>query len=204
MDKKLFIHAGGIVVESKLSGQAKLQLINWIKKEATEAQIKAFLLDGKITALDEQSEEVVNDRFKGSDVQQMLEFVEPVSAMTMALAAAGLLKVWALYRVQSSQKQKRCGAFRIGGQTALCMSVADADEARKKIALLTKARGACSKAKNPAKCSKSADIGLAKMKLKLAKFMKKIEMAKAKGKKVDQATQAARTPGTRLFKAGKV
>ncbi|MBR9682663.1 MAG: hypothetical protein GOV02_03220, partial [Candidatus Aenigmarchaeota archaeon] len=100
MDKKLFIHAGELVVESKLSGQSKLQLINWIKKEATEAQIKAFLLDGKITALDEQAEEVVNDRFKGSNVQQMLEFVEPVSTVTMALAAAGLMKVWALYRMQ--------------------------------------------------------------------------------------------------------
>jgi hypothetical protein len=69
---------------------------------------------------------------------------------------------------------------------------------------LTKAKGACGKAKNPAKCSKSSDIHIAKMKLKLAKFMKKIDMAKAKGKNVGQATQAARTPGTRLFKAGKV
>jgi hypothetical protein len=80
MDKKLFIHAGALVVESKLSGQAKLQLINWLKKEATEAQVKAFLLDGKVTFLDEQAEEVVNDRFEGSKIKEILSKKDPMTA----------------------------------------------------------------------------------------------------------------------------
>lgn len=64
MDKKLRLRAGKIVVESKLSKSAKLQLINFIQKEATDAQIKALLMDGKIVQLDEQSEEIVNARFE--------------------------------------------------------------------------------------------------------------------------------------------
>jgi len=64
MDKKLRIIAGAIVTESKLSKGAKLQLLNFIQKEATDIQVKALLLDGKVlTAIDEQTKEIVNDRF---------------------------------------------------------------------------------------------------------------------------------------------
>jgi hypothetical protein len=61
---ELKLLAGQIVVESKLSKSAKLQLLNWLKTEASESQVKAFLLDGGIVILDEQSEEIVNARFK--------------------------------------------------------------------------------------------------------------------------------------------
>jgi hypothetical protein len=56
--------AGSIVFESKLSKPAKIQLLNWLKTEATIVQTKAFLLDGQIINLDEQAEEIVNIRFK--------------------------------------------------------------------------------------------------------------------------------------------
>lgn len=56
--------AGSIVFESKLSKSAKIQLLNWLKTEATQSQVKAFLLDGQIVHLDEQSKEIVDARFK--------------------------------------------------------------------------------------------------------------------------------------------
>ena len=62
--KELKLVCGTIVFESNLSKAAKLQLFTWIKEEASDAQIKAFLLDGKITHLDEQAEEIVNARFE--------------------------------------------------------------------------------------------------------------------------------------------
>jgi hypothetical protein len=62
--KELQLKAGQIIKESKLGVPAKLQLFNFLK-EANEAQIKAFLLDGKIVHLDEQAEEIVEERFKG-------------------------------------------------------------------------------------------------------------------------------------------
>jgi hypothetical protein len=61
--KELQLKAGEIVKNSKLSTPAKLQLFNFLK-EASDAQLKAFLLDGKIVQLDEQAEEVVKERFK--------------------------------------------------------------------------------------------------------------------------------------------
>jgi len=68
--KELQLVSGQIVVESKLSKPAKMQLLNWLKSEATECQIKAFLLDGGIVELDKQSEEIVNARFKSSKMIQ--------------------------------------------------------------------------------------------------------------------------------------
>ena len=61
--KELKITAGTFVVESKLSPQAKLQLLQFIQHEASDAQLKALMLDGKVVKLDEQAEAIVNDRF---------------------------------------------------------------------------------------------------------------------------------------------
>jgi hypothetical protein len=70
MDKELRVFAGQIVVESKMSKAAKLQMLNFIKEEATDAQIKALLMDGKIVKLDEQAEEIVNDRFENHEIMK--------------------------------------------------------------------------------------------------------------------------------------
>ena len=67
MDKQLRLLAAAIVVESKLPKQAKIQMLNFIKEDATDAQIKALLMDGEIVKLDEQSEKIVNDRFASTE-----------------------------------------------------------------------------------------------------------------------------------------
>lgn len=66
MDKKLKVATAFAVTKSKMTNEAKLQLLKFIRKEATEAQIKALLLDGAIVTLDEQAEEIVNSRFSAS------------------------------------------------------------------------------------------------------------------------------------------
>lgn len=74
MDKQLKIIAGAIVVESKLSKGAKLQLLSFIQNEATDTQVKALLLDGKIlTKIDEQTEKIIEDRFKNYIVDKNLD-----------------------------------------------------------------------------------------------------------------------------------
>jgi len=70
MDKQLRLLAAKIVVESKMSKGAKLQLLNFIKEEASDAQVKALLMDGKIVQLDEQTEEIVNDRFDNHPINE--------------------------------------------------------------------------------------------------------------------------------------
>lgn len=67
MDKNIRMLAGQIVVESKMTKSAKKQMLNFIKEEATDAQVKALLMDGKIVQLDEQAEEIVNARFEVSE-----------------------------------------------------------------------------------------------------------------------------------------
>ena len=62
--KKLKIFAGSVITKSKLSKGAKLQLLNFVQNEATNYQVMALLLDGKIVVLDKQAEQVVEDRFK--------------------------------------------------------------------------------------------------------------------------------------------
>jgi len=66
MDKQLRLKAGEIIIASEMSKASKLQLLNFVKEEATDAQVKALLMDGKIVQLDEQAEEIVNDRFEVS------------------------------------------------------------------------------------------------------------------------------------------
>ena len=67
MDKILRIIAAEIVIESKLSKASKIQLLNFIKEEASDAQVKSLLMDGKIVKLDEEAEQIVNDRFAVSE-----------------------------------------------------------------------------------------------------------------------------------------
>jgi len=65
MDKQLRLTAAAIVTESKLSRGAKLQLLKFIQKEATDIQIKALLLDGEILPkIDKQTKEIIESRFK--------------------------------------------------------------------------------------------------------------------------------------------
>jgi len=66
MDKQLRLTAAEVVVNSKLSKAAKFQMLNFIKEQATDAQVKSLLMDGKIVHLDKQAEEIVNERFKVS------------------------------------------------------------------------------------------------------------------------------------------
>lgn len=64
---------GKMVVASKLTKEAKLQMLEYVQHQASESQLKLLLLDGKIAKLDEQTEAIVNDRFKISNFQALLD-----------------------------------------------------------------------------------------------------------------------------------
>ena len=52
---QLRVTAAYFIKESDITKAAKLQLINFLENEATDAQIMALLLDGKIQILDEMA-----------------------------------------------------------------------------------------------------------------------------------------------------
>jgi len=68
----LKVFAGKVIVESKLSKSAKLQLLNFIQNEATIPQVKVLLMDGEIVSLDKNGEEIVNDRFKNHSISKFI------------------------------------------------------------------------------------------------------------------------------------
>lgn len=78
MDKKLKVAAAIVVTKSKMTNEAKLQVLKFINTEATESQLKALLLDGEIVVLDEQAEDIVNARFDVSE--RIKKFIEAASA----------------------------------------------------------------------------------------------------------------------------
>ena len=59
----LRLTAAYFVKESDLTKAAKLQIMNFLQNEATDAQVMALLLDGEVQTLDEQAEIIVYDRF---------------------------------------------------------------------------------------------------------------------------------------------
>lgn len=67
MDKELRVIAGAIITESKLSKEAKLQLLEFVQHEATDVQVKALLLDGKVlSSINKETEEIISARFTNS------------------------------------------------------------------------------------------------------------------------------------------
>jgi len=67
--KELKMYAGNSIMESKLSAPAKIQMLEFIKS-ASDAQVKSLIMDGKIVKLDEQAEQIVNDRFNTFDLKK--------------------------------------------------------------------------------------------------------------------------------------
>jgi len=69
---QLRVTAAYFIKESDMTKAAKLQLINFLENEATDAQIMALILDGKVQALDEMAEDVVYDRWNAAVVEGLL------------------------------------------------------------------------------------------------------------------------------------
>lgn len=144
----LKIISGVIVTESQLSKASKLQILNWLQKEASEAQIKAFLLDGKIVKLDEQAEEIVNERF---EVHTLNEGWAKTIFGVFLLSPAG----WLMYRTIRgifSKASRKCGMFSVGKQRDMCLLRAKITKYNKLVNLIKREMKNCDKSKNPEKC----------------------------------------------------
>lgn len=67
--KQLRLFSEILIVESDMNESTKLFHLNFIHNEATVPQIKAYIMDGSIVELDEQAEQIVNDRFSLHEVK---------------------------------------------------------------------------------------------------------------------------------------
>ena len=114
--KELRIMAAYIIVDSDLSKVAKLQMIKFIKNEATDSQVKVLLMDGKIVQLDDQAEEIVNDRFSASEAGGRVATMRKTAMSRAGTAGIDIGPLWLLYRKIRSKYDvctKRCGTYEL-------------------------------------------------------------------------------------------
>lgn len=184
--KSLKIFTGLIVVESKLSKAAKLQLLNFIQNEATDYQIMALLLDGKIVVLDEQAGQVIEDRFRNSNFHKILE-IDPIMTAAyvqaflpmgmaagavlapMAIAAAIIVTSIKIYRHIFKKAGKACKDLK-GESKSKCIIRYKINAVRMQTNALNKGKSICKKSKDPRKCVSKIDVKITKLKERVRKL----------------------------------
>lgn len=164
MDKKLRLIAASIIVDSNLSKAAKQQMLNFIKEEATDVQVKALMLDGKIVRLDEQAEQIVNDRFEALSE-------DPLVAAGMALAPFFIALVGQMvksFKRRMTAGGSTCRKFK-GAEYNKCMGKYQLDGEMEKMKVLKQAVSKCNQTKDPAKCHLKISKMIARQKRKIDK-----------------------------------
>lgn len=195
----LKVVAGDIVTQSEVSKSGKLQLLNWLQNEATEPQVKAFLMDGEIVHLDEQSEEIVNARFES---HLLNEGGWKTIAGFFLLGPYG----WAIYRAVRaavSEKSKKCGVLAIGRERDVCLWKLRAEENIKLAAMYAKEMKNCAQSKKPDKCKAVGQKKIATHKAKAAKYAAKIKnfsmKSPKKAGKAEAGLKKAADPKTKTW-----
>jgi len=168
MDKQLRIMAGAIVMESKLSKVAKLQMLNFIRKEATIPQIKVLLMDGEIVTLDEQAEEIVNARFKQSNLNEDVIAIGGLLTVSLIVAAV-TAQAYKIIRAVVSKAHRTCLKYS-GNEKQKCVDMVKKKGLEGMISTLTSGKSKCSKSKDPKKCQQLLNNKISKAKKKLDKI----------------------------------
>lgn len=171
MDKQFRLLAAEIVVSSKLPTSVKRQFVNFIKECKSDAQVKALLMDGEITKLDEQAENIVNQRWELSEAGGRVAKLRK-SYMSTAGSGGGLNVFWLAYRKIRSMYDsctKRCGTYELNtSRRQHCMIKCKVAKAKAELAAAQKAGKGDKIAKAKADLQKAEKI-LAKSKASFAK-----------------------------------
>jgi hypothetical protein len=180
----LQIFSGSIVTESKLSKPAKLQMLTWLQHEATEAQLKAFILDGSITKLDKQAEQIVNDRFENhrlNEVSVDQGFGRVIVTLTQGeVSVAGVLAAtaiawWAIKAAKNISTAKECKDYKTGTPGyKKCHVMVKIKKLEAQISAINAKSGLCAKSKDPAKCKAKLEGKIAKIKANIANAKRSI------------------------------
>jgi len=152
-------------------------MLKFIQTEATDAQIKVLLMDGEIVRLDEQSEEIVNERFEQSYLKQSYLneeafVVAGILGASVMMASVGWV-TWRSIKAIFSEKTRRCDAYSIGIKRKACYADIEIQRLKKTIGLVKQQTSACSRSKNPKKCLEKNKNAVRKLQLKLSNAQKK-------------------------------
>lgn len=124
-----------VVYESKLPNEAKIQLLNFIKNEASEVQLKALLLDGKIIPnVDEVTEHVINDRFAVSEAGGRIATLRK-SAGSLSTGGSVFWLIYRKIRAHYDICTKKCGKWEINtARRQVCMIKCKIDKVKAQLA----------------------------------------------------------------------
>jgi len=176
MSKQLRLVAAYKVVTSSASKNVKEHLIKFIKEDASDAQIKALLMDGRVVQLDEQAEEIVNDRFEGyPHLNESGMFLQILGKMV------GVLPIWRKLAGIFSDAHRQCGLQKISKDRDACMAKARLGYALKKIEIIKNAMANCDQVNNPKRCKVVMKDQLAKEQARAKKQQEKLNKEISKG-----------------------
>ena len=144
MEKKdLQLISFAVVVESQLPKAAKTQLINFIK-EASDIQLKVFLMDGEIISVDANVEQIITERFNAHPINEAGGRIATLrkSYMTQVGASAGVY--WLLYRKIRSMFDEctnKCGRYELNtARRQVCMAKCRVDKYSRMMAAAKKTK----------------------------------------------------------------
>jgi len=196
-NKVLKLIAGQKIVESKLPKAAKLQLLEFVQNQASEIQLKSFMLDGAVIKQpDSITEGVIEDRFEASKYVQEAGVIGNLLGLYFA---APLWIAWRSLGALLSKAKQRCGVIRISQDRDACIIKAKMQMVQKKIELIKKASGDCDKAKNAEKCSESAKNQIYKLNLKIEKYKEKLQKLADAGRNSGDSKGNEPSKGARLI-----
>jgi len=165
-NKWLRLISASIVVESKVSKTGKLKLLNFIKEQASDSQIKALLLDGRIVALDKQSEEIVNSRFKNHFLNEADPMTIYVGMVAGAFVVVASKIAYNTARLVWSKGHRLCLKYK-GSEKQKCLDKYRKLTGEKELQLLKQYKGKCSTTKDPKVCVAGIEKKIQKVKKKL-------------------------------------
>lgn len=166
-ENELKLYCLNIVADSKLSKLAKLQMLNFIK-EASEVQLKALVLDGKIVTIDEQSEKIINDRFNNLLEVQAGAIARSFLTLWGFRISPLLFAAYRKIRSNFDVCTKKCGTYELNTKRRqYCMAKCKLEKAMKTIPIITKSIPNCASAKNPEMCKQKASEKLVKTKKRI-------------------------------------
>jgi len=164
--KELRLIAASIVCESKISKEGKLKLLNFIKELASDAQIKVLLMDGRITILDEQTEEIVNERFKNHSLNEADPLSIYVGMMAGMFVAIASKLAYDTARLAWSKGHRLCLKYK-GNEKQKCLAKYKKMSIEKQLQILAQHKGKCNTTKNPKACVAGIDKKMQQAKKKL-------------------------------------
>jgi hypothetical protein len=116
MDELRFM-AAFLVRESDISKAAKLQIINFLENEASDAQVMVLLLDGEVQALDEMAENIVYDRWDAAMLSEKGRILRKLKRKAKVFAADPLYSKRSKQALARAQKATKKVIERPSGKT---------------------------------------------------------------------------------------